>query len=100
MSVIKSRIILALSLLVLGFSAYADRDVYVHGYYRSNGTYVNSYIRKSPDQYRYNNYGPSQTSYQYLHPQERDNDNDGIPNYIDHDDDNDGIPDEYDRTQY
>ena len=31
-------------------------DVYVNGYYRSNGTYVNGYYRSSPDSSPYNNY--------------------------------------------
>jgi hypothetical protein len=28
----------------------------VRGYFKSNGTYVNSYYRSSPDVYRFNNY--------------------------------------------
>lgn len=32
------------------------KTVNVRGYYRSNGTYVNSYYRTSPNSYRYDNY--------------------------------------------
>jgi hypothetical protein len=31
-------------------------DEYVHGYYRSNGTYVQPYFRSDPDGNPYNNY--------------------------------------------
>ena len=31
-------------------------DVYVHGYTRQDGTYVDSYHRSSPDGYKWNNY--------------------------------------------
>ena len=75
-------------------------DVYVRGYYRKNGTYVQPYIRSSPDGYRWNNYGPSTDSSQFLNPRSRDADGDGIPNYFDHDDDNDGIADDNDSSQY
>jgi opacity protein-like surface antigen len=32
------------------------RDVNVNGYFRSNGTYVQPYVRTSPDNSVYNNY--------------------------------------------
>ncbi len=44
---------IALSTLSAG-SAFADQ--YVHGYVRSNGTYVEPYIRSTPDNNPYNNY--------------------------------------------
>lgn len=34
----------------------AHADEYVSGYYRSNGTYVQPYMRSSPDNSVYNNY--------------------------------------------
>ena len=40
--------------LTVGFSAMADE--YVHGYTRSNGTYVQPYYRSSPDGTVGNNY--------------------------------------------
>jgi len=36
-------------------------DVYVRGYYRKDGTYVRPHIRSSPNQYKYDNYGPYRT---------------------------------------
>ena len=87
-----------LLLFVTASGVYAD--VYVNGYYRSDGTYVRPHIRSSPDGYRWNNYGPSRNRYQLMNPRSRDNDRDGIPNYLDRDDDNDGIFDDYDRNQY
>src|SRR5210317_1095957 len=76
------------------------KDVYVRGYYRSNGTYVRPHIRSSPDQYKWNNYGPSQNTQQLMAPRQRDWDNDGIRNYLDRDDDNDGLLDDRDSNQY
>ena len=37
---------------------------------------------------------------QLLNPRVRDNDKDGIPNYLDHDDNNNGVPDDQDPNQY
>ena len=71
---------------------------YVNGYYRSNGTYVEGYERSSPDEYKWNNNGPSEYTGQA--PSARDNDHDGIPNMRDHDDDNDGVSDDRDKNQY
>lgn len=76
------------------------KDVHVRGYYRNDGTYVRPHVRTSPDQYRYNNYGPSQNSSQLMKPKQRNWDGDGTPNYLDRDDDNDGIYDDQDRYQY
>ena len=72
----------------------------MHGYDRHNGVYVRSYVRSSPDHYKWNNYGPSHDSDQLLNPRVRDNDKDGIPNYLDHDDNNNGVPDDQDPNQY
>lgn len=33
-----------------------SRDVFVNGYYKSNGTYVNSYHRSAPDGNTFNNW--------------------------------------------
>ena len=46
--------VVALGLLFPSVSAFAA--VYVHGYTKSNGTYVNGYYRSSPDGNPYNNY--------------------------------------------
>ena len=75
-------------------------DVYIEGYYRSDGTYVRPHYRSAPDGYRWNNYGPSRNRSQLLNPRTRDNDGDGTPNYLDWDDDNDGIADDFDSSQY
>lgn len=45
--------------LILGillFSGIAQADVYVDGYYRSNGTYVSPHYRSSPNSTVYDNY--------------------------------------------
>lgn len=73
------------------------RDVYVKGYYRSDGTYVRPHIRSAPDNYKWNNYGPSQRDEDLMNPRARDYDKDGVPNYLDTDDDNDGIYDDWDE---
>lgn len=46
-------------LVLVGFFCFFNQAyaVYVHGYYRSNGTYVNGYERTSPDGNPYSNYG-------------------------------------------
>lgn len=95
-----------LSILVavsLGQACVVDafgRDVYVKGHYRNDGTYVSPHIRSSPDAYKWNNYGPSRNSSEYMNPKVRDNDHDGIPNYRDKDDNNNGVNDDADRNQY
>lgn len=95
----KNICIALLVILVISTLVYAE-DVYVNGYYRSNGTYVRSHVRSSPNQYKWDNYGPSKSSSELMSPRSRDYDNDGVPNYRDHDDDNDGINDDNDLSQY
>ncbi|MCS5710100.1 thrombospondin type 3 repeat-containing protein [Candidatus Berkiella aquae] len=56
--------------------------------------------RFTKDAERWNDPGPAKTPGEWVHPSQRDNDNDGIPNYQDKDDDNDGIPDNVDKQQY
>ena len=48
---------LALVLTILVSAIPADAQVHVQGYYRSNGTYVQPYVRSAPDGLPYNNYG-------------------------------------------
>lgn len=76
------------------------KDVRIKGYFRKDGTYVRPHVRSSPDQYKWNNYGPSTNSNQLMNPRQRDWDRDGIPNYLDKDDDNDGIGDDSDKRQF
>lgn len=45
-----------LSLLLLTLSCTALADVYVEGYYRSDGTYVRPHYRSSPNSSTYDNY--------------------------------------------
>ena len=99
----------ALSALALLTAPAFARDTYVHGYTRSNGTYVAPHVRTTPDSSRANNYGPSNSggsfggmpSYGLIsRPTTRDHDRDGTPNYLDHDDDNDTTHDNADRSQY
>lgn len=47
---------------LVGLFSSADARSYVSGYTRSNGTYVNSYYRSSPNAYKFDNY--SYKSYQ------------------------------------
>ena len=42
--------------LVISMS-HADAYVSVRGYYRSNGTYAQPYVRSSPNSLKYDNYG-------------------------------------------
>ena len=102
MELSRVRIFLATLLVGLTFGAAITdaKDVHVRGYHRKDGTDVRPYIRSSPDEYLWNNYGPSTDSSQLLNPRSRDADGDGVPNYLDHDDDNDGIQDDKDSSQY
>lgn len=50
----KKLITIFVLLVLFPLNVYA---VYVNGYYRSNGTYVNGYERTAPDSSPYNNYG-------------------------------------------
>jgi hypothetical protein len=93
----KKLVVFIIILLLLFTGISIAKDVYVDGYYRKNGTYVQPYIRKSPDAYKWNNYGKSQNSSQFMNPTVRDKDRDGIPNYLDRDDNNNGILDDYDK---
>ena len=45
-----------LLVFLLAIPAVAHADEYVQGYYRSNGTYVQPYMRSSPDGNPYNNF--------------------------------------------
>jgi len=83
------------------------QDVYVEGYYRSDGTYVRPHYRSSPDSYKWNNYG--RPSYQQRKEWEalpvllsyrNDYDNDGVWNQYDMDDDNDSLFDDFDNNPY
>lgn len=80
--------------------SFADNDVYVPGYHRSDGTFVRPYIKKSPDNLKENNYGPSQNANELMNPRGRDLTRDNNPNYLDKDDDKDHIHDNLDRRQY
>ena len=95
-------VVIALSLFLLPnlFNEVYAKDVYVKGYYRNDGTYVRPHVRSAPNQYRWDNYGPSQNSNELMNPRMRDYDRDGTPNYLDRDDDNDGRLDDFDRNQY
>lgn len=94
------RLILLLVIFLMTASFAFAGDVWVNGYYRKDGTYVRGHYRSSPDEYKWNNYGPSRNSYELTNPYSRDSDNDGSPNYLDMDDDNDGVFDDYDNNQY
>jgi hypothetical protein len=84
-------------LMTLFFSICASAsDVYVQGYQRSDGTYVQPHTRSAPDSYKWNNYGrpSSQDVQMQQETYERDQDHDNIYNQYDMDDDNDGINDD------
>ena len=51
---IKTAVIMVVGLFM--FAGEIDAQTYVNGYYKSNGTYVESYLRTSPDSSPYNNY--------------------------------------------
>jgi hypothetical protein len=95
--------------LLIIFSSFfvLAQDVYVEGYYRSDGTYVRPHYRSSPDGIKSNNYGraSSQQRRQYqndpiISSYKNDYDNDRTPNAYDYDDDNDGFYDDSDSSQY
>lgn len=101
------KIFLIFALLFLFTSLSYAEDVYVHGYYRKDGTYVRPHHRSSPDGDLSNNYGrPSyQQQQQYkdlpeLPTYQYDYDSDGIANQYDIDDDNDNVSDNYDSNPY
>lgn len=93
----KNLVFLATAAL-MGISSLAQAG-YVHGYTRSNGTYVQGYYRSTPNSTRADNYGPSRgvSSTPYY---SRDNDRDGTPNQYDTDDNNNGRHDDTDSCQY
>ena len=96
-----NKIIYVLIVLLLSFPLTAfSKDVNVRGYTRSDGTYVRPHVRSAPNSSLSDNYGPSRNDSQLMNPRSRDNDGDGVPNYLDTDDDNDGISDEIDSYQY
>jgi len=96
----KITVILVIFFILIGWSLSLAKDVYVDGYYRNDGTYVRPHIRSSPNQNKWDNYGPSQNDSELMNPRSRDYDSDGTPNYLDTDDDNDGTTDDYDGSQY
>lgn len=75
-------------------------EVWVNGYVRRDGTYVEGHCRSAPDGQRWNNYGPSHSPLEYTNPFLRDHDGDGFSNQFDMDDDDDGLLDEFDADQY
>jgi hypothetical protein len=96
----KKLITIALAILFILPTILLAKDVQVKGYYRKDGTYVRPHVRSSPDNQKWNNYGPSKNDSELMNPRSRDSDRDGIPNYQDRDDDDDGIQDDYDKNQY
>lgn len=50
------KIIFAAALLIASFNSYAQKTTYVDGYIRSNGTYVQGYMKTSPNNTRNDNY--------------------------------------------
>lgn len=90
----------SLAILLCSVTDSIAKDVYVKGHTRKDGTYVRPHIRSSPDAYKWNNYGPSRNDSELLNPKLRDNDSDGVPNYLDRDDDNDSRLDDNDSRQY
>lgn len=94
------KILILLALLFFNSLYLFAKDVSVKGYYRKDGTYVQPHVRSSPDSYKWNNYGPSQSSNELMNPKLRDADKDGIPNYLDKDDNNNRILDDFDKKQY
>lgn len=97
----KTVIFFLLGIVILAcWSVSFAKDVNVRGYYRKDGTYVQPYVRSSPNQTKSDNYGPSRSDSELMNPRSRDNDGDGTPNYLDRDDDNDGKSDDNDNSQY
>ncbi len=93
--------IFSITVAMIGITgAQAQGDVFVNGYYRSDGTYVRPHYRSARDGIKSNNYGSSKHSSELLNPRARDYDKDGIPNYLDMDSDNDGLPDNLDSNPY
>ena len=89
---IKRFAVLLMDTIILwaSFNVFAE-NVWVKDYYQSDNAYVQLHYRSSPDSYKWNNYGPSQNTFELTNPRSRDYDRDGTPNYLNFDDDNDGI---------
>ena len=90
------KLIFAVLAIILSTNVIAAKSV--KGYTRSDGTYVQGYIRSSPDSNRYNNYG-SQTNGgskrdEFSSSGATNKSNSGYNRY---DNDNDGISNSYDR---
>lgn len=49
-------VVILTAIMLFAMSAPALADVWVNGYFRSNGTYVQGYWRSSPNAYKYDNY--------------------------------------------
>lgn len=60
------KILIIVALLLSGVAS--AKDVYVHGYTRSNGTYVQPHHRSAPDNNPYNNYSYTQPQPHYQQP--------------------------------
>ena len=93
-------IIFLLTFILFTTMAFAG-DVWVNGYYRSDGTYIQGHRRSAPNQNKWDNYGKkpqnNNSYYAPYSPYSRDYDRDGILNKYYMDDDNDGKLDDYDR---
>jgi hypothetical protein len=48
--------LLLIGLIAMGSMQFAFADVYVNGYFRSNGTYVQPHYRSNPDGNSFNNW--------------------------------------------
>jgi hypothetical protein len=97
----KNLIVVVLAVMLVGaFCSVVFADVWVNGYYDSDGTYVQGQWSSSLDGQKWNDYGPATNQSESLYPFTRDWDKDGLPNMYDYDDDNDGILDDYDNDQY
>jgi hypothetical protein len=53
---VKSFFLLLICLLVIATTVFAQQDVWVNGYYRKDGTYVEGYYRTAPNSTKYDNY--------------------------------------------
>ena len=54
--IIKKSLMKSIIFLTIFISSFVFADVYVRGYYRSNGTYVQGHYRSSPDSSNSNNW--------------------------------------------
>jgi hypothetical protein len=51
-----NKLFLTLALIAISFVSFSQSQVYVNGYYRSNGTYVQPHYRTSPNNTVYDNW--------------------------------------------